>query len=132
MNKSKKIKDYSFKILILIIMFFLSSYLFISCSTIKNCATFTVSMLQYKQFISEDKNFKIRFDTNTGQLTDLKNRGKLYYDYEYSSGMTICRYEEVIDEEIIEKEIHFIFIDEQLLYSKTYHLIFINFDDLKI
>lgn len=127
---NKKIKDYGFKILILIVMLFLSSYFVISCSTIKNCATFTVSMLQYKEFISEDEKLKIRFETDTGQLTDLETRGKLYFDYEYSSGIVICKYDEEIEEETIEQELHFVFIDEQLLYSKTYHLIFINFDDL--
>ena len=96
------------------------TYFFVACSYVKSGISYDIESIQNSEFIDEDKEFKVMFRNDSGTFIDFENETVFVFNFEYSSGITRCIYYQINEEnELIEKELSFVFIDINTLYSQT-------------
>lgn len=118
--KSKLIKLFT-KILILLLTIITTTYIFVACSRVKTGTSYTLDMIQYSEFVSENERYRVYFRDDDGTFVDYSEYDNVViFTYEYSVGICNCSYYELNEEnEAILKEINFVFINENMLYSST-------------
>ena len=79
-------------------------------------------------YLSNDGIYLLQFSEDTGSLKNRETSISVTFDYYYDSGIIIGDYTEVVTtedgQEVVNKELVFAYVQEEVLYSQNLNLLF--------
>lgn len=115
------------KIFVGILVIVISSMFINACSMIKSQADRKIEDIQNSEYISEENNYLVSFEEDKGKFLQRDIDKTIKFEYEYDSGLILCRYEEeYIDEEEVkykEKKLSFVIIQDEILYLRQKNIL---------
>lgn len=79
-------------------------------------------------YLSNDGIYLLQFAEETGSLKNRETSISVSFDYYYDSGIIIGNYTETITtedgQEVVEQELVFAYVQEEILYSQNLNLLF--------
>ena len=89
-----------------------------------------MSAREIAKYLSENEAYLLTFNEDDGELLEYASGNEIIFNYEYSSGITICKYQESYFDEkkqetiIKDKKLTFVFMKEEMLYLRQKNLLF--------
>ena len=121
-----KSKNNLLKILLLIVAI-LGISLFVNSCTMLNSYPKDFSVVN-SSYLSNDGIYLLQFSEDTGSLKNRETSISVTFDYYYDSGIIIGDYTEVVTtedgQEVVNKELVFAYVQEEVLYSQNLNLLF--------
>ena len=123
---SVRSKNILLKILLLIVVI-LGISLFVNSCTMLNSYPKYFSVVN-SSYLSNDGLYLLQFAEETGSLKNRETSISVTFDYYYDSGIIIGNYTETITtedgQEVVEQELVFAYVQEEILYSQNLNLLF--------
>lgn len=126
---TKKVRNI-IKISVGLVVVLVSSMFINSCSMIKKESPTPIEAIQHQKYLSENEAYLLTFNEDDGELLEYASGNEIIFNYEYSSGITICKYQESYFDEkkqetiIKDKKLTFVFMKEEMLYLRQKNLLF--------
>lgn len=124
--ESVRSKNILLKILLLIVSI-LGISLFVNSCTMLNSYPKDFSVVN-SSYLSNDGIYLLQFAEETGSLKNRETSISVSFDYYYDSGIIIGNYTETITtedgQEVVEQELVFAYVQEEILYSQNLNLLF--------
>lgn len=89
-----------------------------------------IEAIQHQKYLSENEAYLLTFNEDDGELLEYASGNEIIFNYEYSSGIAICKYKESYFDEkkqetiIKDKKLTFVFMKEEMLYLRQKNLLF--------
>lgn len=118
------------KISVGLVIVLVSSMFINSCSMIKKESPTPIESIQHQKYLSENEAYLLTFNEDDGELLEYASGNEIIFNYEYSSGIAICKYQESYFDEkkqetiIKDKKLTFVFMKEEMLYLRQKNLLF--------
>lgn len=118
------------KISVGLVVVLVSSMFINSCSMIKKESPTPIEEIQHQKYLSENEAYLLMFNEDDGELLEYASGNEIVFNYEYSSGIAICKYQESYFDEkkqetiIKDKKLTFVFMKEEMLYLRQKNLLF--------
>ena len=126
---TKKVRNI-IKISVGLVVVLVSSMFINSCSMIKKESPTPIEEIQHQKYLSENESYLLTFNEDDGELLEYASGNEIIFNYEYSSGIAICKYKESYFDEkkqetiIKDKKLTFVFMKEEMLYLRQKNLLF--------
>ena len=126
---TKKVRNI-IKISVGLVVVLVSSMFINSCSMIKKESPTPIEEIQHQKYLSENEAYLLIFNEDDGELLEYASGNEIIFNYEYSSGIAICKYQESYFDEkkqetiIKDKKLTFVFMKEEMLYLRQKNLLF--------
>lgn len=126
---TKKVRNI-IKISVGLVVVLVSSMFINSCSMIKKESPTPIEEIQHQKYLSENEAYLLTFNEDDGELLEYASGNEIIFNYEYSSGIAICKYQESYFDEkkqetiIKDKKLTLVFMKEEILYLRQKNLLF--------